>query len=87
MDLSVNNTRIGQSFLNNLTLHPGNNTVPMTAKVDKLAVVNMLPGDGILPVQITGNSSIFDGRELSYFSEALQDNTLHAKLDVTKAFL
>lgn len=87
MDLSVNNTHIGQSFLDDLTLHPGNNTVPMTAKVDKLAVVNRLPGDGILPVQITGNSSVFHGRELSYFSEALQANTLHAKLDIAQAIM
>lgn len=87
MDLSVNKTRVGQSFLDNLTLHPGNNTVPMTAKVDKLAVVNMMPNDGMLPVQITGNSSVFDGRELVYFSEALRANTLHAKLDVAKALM
>lgn len=59
----------------------------MTVKIDKLAAANMMPNDGMLPVRITGNSSVVDGRELTYFSEALQANTLYAKLDIAKALM
>lgn len=62
MDLAVNNTHIGQSFVNDLTLHPGDNTVSMTSKVDKMAVVRNLPADGMLPVVIRGNSSVYRTR-------------------------
>ena len=87
MDLAVNDTHIGQSFINDLTLHPGDNTVSMTSKVDKMAVVRNLPVDGMLPVVIRGNSSVYQGRELEYFSEALRANTLHARLDVARALV
>lgn len=87
MDLAVNSTHIGQSFMKDLTLHPGNNTVPMTSKVDKMAVLKILPLDGMLRVGIRGNSSVYHGQELEYFSEALRANTLHATLDVGKALM
>ncbi|PYH76525.1 hypothetical protein BO82DRAFT_359052 [Aspergillus uvarum CBS 121591] len=87
LDLSVNGTAIGQSYLSDLTIRPGNNTLPMTANVSTLTVAGMLGSYPtlMLPVDIVGNSSVYNGEELSYFAEALAANTLSVELNVTKA--
>ncbi|PYH99991.1 hypothetical protein BO71DRAFT_312932 [Aspergillus ellipticus CBS 707.79] len=87
LDLSVNKTAIGQVFINNLIIHPGNNTVPMTANISELTVAGMLssyPGF-IIPVDITGNSSVYNGQVLPYITDALASLTLTTQLNVSKA--
>lgn len=59
----------------------------MTAQVDKMAVIGLLPSDAVLPVDIRGNASVYQGQELPYFSEALAANVLHTRLDLGKALL
>lgn len=59
----------------------------MTSTVDKLAVIKILPADAVLPVDIRGNSSVYEGKELGYFSEALAANVLHTRLEVGKALM
>ncbi|KAL4891225.1 hypothetical protein BDV59DRAFT_203670 [Aspergillus ambiguus] len=86
LDLSVDGTAIGQSFLNNLVLKPGDNQLPMTAKVDQTALAGMLENykekNYIVPVQITGNSSVYNGQHLTYFETALAANQLNVDLNV-----
>lgn len=82
---------MGQSYLDDLVLKPGNNTVPMTANVQALEILNLLIKggdkykDGMMPFEITGNSSVYNGKELPYFTEALQSNNLSVSLNVTAA--
>ncbi|KAE8371715.1 hypothetical protein BDV26DRAFT_120434 [Aspergillus bertholletiae] len=89
LDLSVNGTAIGKSLIQDLVLKPGDNKFPMKATVDQLAVVSEMtkyPGT-IVPVDITGsetNSSVYDGKALSYFSRALASNKLQIKLNITE---
>jgi len=91
LNLAVNGTIMGQSYLDDLVLKPGNNTIPMTATVEEISIANtlILGGDkykdGIMPFDITGNSSVYDGKELPYFTEALKSNNLTVNLNVTKA--
>lgn len=91
LDLSVAGQAIGQSYLDNLTLKPGNNLVPMTSTVNQTAIINMMVSDsnpykdGVVPFDITGNSSVYHGEELPYFTEALSANHLTVDLNVTKA--
>ncbi|RAL12119.1 uncharacterized protein BO97DRAFT_71238 [Aspergillus homomorphus CBS 101889] len=87
LDLSVNGTAIGKSYLTDLTIHPGNNTLPMTANVSTLTVAGMLGSYPTLmiPVDIVGNASVYNGEELPYFTEALAANKLSVQLNVTKA--
>ncbi|KAJ5179035.1 hypothetical protein N7492_002245 [Penicillium capsulatum] len=91
LDLSVRGKVMGQSYLDNLVLRPGNNTVPMTSTVDQAAIIKMLTSpnnpykDGVVPFEIGGNSSVYDGKQLPYFTEALRANNLTVKLNVTKA--
>ncbi|KAE8353018.1 hypothetical protein BDV28DRAFT_115330 [Aspergillus coremiiformis] len=89
LDLSVNGSSIGTAYIKGLVLKPGNNTLPMTAQVDLLAMLNFMgkyPGT-VVPVDITGsqtNSSVYDGQALSYFSRALASNKLRIALNVSQ---
>ena len=81
-------TLIGNSTLSNLVLKPGNNTVPMKAIVDQALVITQLATnfkDGILPVDIVGQSVVFGGEHLPYFEKALAGNTQSIRLDVGSA--
>ncbi|KAG2416329.1 hypothetical protein HFD88_007544 [Aspergillus terreus] len=86
LDLAVDGTSIGQSFLNDLVLKPGDNELPMKAKVDQEALAPMLvkykDQNYMVPVQITGNSSVYNGQHLPYFETALAANQLHVDLNV-----
>ncbi|RHZ48122.1 DUF3712 domain-containing protein [Aspergillus thermomutatus] len=88
LDLSVDGTSIGTSYLNDLKLVPGNNTLPMTSYVDLDAIgpfFTKYPNG--LPVAISGsstNSSVYNGQAIPYFSEALASNTLNVTLDLAK---
>lgn len=63
----------------------------MTSTVNRSAVLDLVYGtnskykDGVVPFQITGNSSVYHGQELSYFTEALSANTLTVGLNVSAA--
>lgn len=89
LDLAVNGTAIGESYIKDLTLKPGENTFSMRAKVDQLKMIDLMskyPGT-IVPVDITGsetNSSVYDGKPLSYFSRALASNKLRVDLNITE---
>ncbi|PWY86850.1 hypothetical protein BO70DRAFT_360560 [Aspergillus heteromorphus CBS 117.55] len=87
LNLSVNNTAIGYAYIDDLVIRPGNNTVAMTAAISELTVVGLLGGypNYVIPVDITGNSSVYDGQELPYIAEALGSLTLTTQLNVTQA--
>ncbi|KAL1970458.1 hypothetical protein VTN77DRAFT_4102 [Rasamsonia byssochlamydoides] len=88
LDLSVDGSYIGQSFLNDFTLVPGNNTLPMTSTVNQTQIIALLTGpykNGVLPIDIRGNKSVYNGVEIPYFSEALASNQLAVNLNVTEA--
>ncbi|RAL02376.1 DUF3712 domain-containing protein [Aspergillus ibericus CBS 121593] len=87
LNLAVNNTAIGQAYIYDLTLRPGNNTVPMTANVSELTVAGMLSNypDYILPIDITGNSTVYNNQVIPYIAGALAELELRAELNVTQA--
>ena len=88
MDLSVAGQPIGTSTLRDLVLVPGDNTVPMASATNQTAVLELITGpykDGLLPVDIAGNSSVYDGVHLTYYEQALASVTQHVVLDVGAA--
>lgn len=62
-------------------------TVNETVVLGMITSANATHRNGILPVEITGNSSVYNGKELPYFTEALAANKLTVTLDVGKALL
>ncbi|KAB8074163.1 hypothetical protein BDV29DRAFT_125796 [Aspergillus leporis] len=88
LGLSVNGTSIGESYINDLVLKPGDNTLAMRAKVDQLTVLSVAKNykDMVVPLEVTGsdNSSVYNGQVLSYFSKALSSNKLAVDLNITE---
>ncbi|KAF2750711.1 hypothetical protein M011DRAFT_455725 [Sporormia fimetaria CBS 119925] len=88
MDLAVDGKHIGQSLLPNLKLVPGDNDVPMQAHVEQLDVISLITAkykNGVIPLEITGNSSVHSGQHLPYFEQAIQKNVIKLDLDVAPA--
>lgn len=88
MNLAVDGTPIGTSLLPDLTLRPGNNTVPMQSAVDQGAVTKLILSkyrNAVLPLQISGNSSVRNGQHLPYFEAAIQSNRIDMDLNVGPA--
>jgi hypothetical protein len=91
LTMSVDGTVIGNATIPDLSLTPGNATHPLFATVDTTAVVGLLSQPdyhcGILPVEIAGNQSIYNGQELTYYSKALQANKMVNQLNVRPAII
>ena len=88
MNLSVDGKAIGTALLPNLVLKPGSNNSTMTSKVEQLVVVQAITEkykDGVIPLDIVGNSSVRDGQHLEYFEEAIKSNTIRVDLPLGPA--
>ena len=90
LDLYANGQFMGHSYINDLTLQPGDNNRSMTAQINQTASFLLISGSsapypkGVVPFTITGNSSVYNGQELPYFTQALAANNLTVDLDVYK---
>ncbi|KAL4915755.1 hypothetical protein BDW62DRAFT_119781 [Aspergillus aurantiobrunneus] len=87
LDVSSNGTALGQSFLNDLVLEPGDNRVPMLSYLNQtllFSILGDLPDATILPLTIVGNSSVYNGQEIPYFTAALAANTLTVDLNLAE---
>ncbi|KAI0874123.1 hypothetical protein GGS24DRAFT_516901 [Hypoxylon argillaceum] len=86
-----NGTAIGQTYINNLVLYPGNNTFPITADIQQLPIINALTEEpfcelnGKLPFQLSGNNVVNKGQALSYFSDALAASNQSVTIDLSEA--
>ncbi|KAL8829767.1 MAG: hypothetical protein Q9170_006032 [Blastenia crenularia] len=79
---------IGTTLLSDLVIKPGNNTLPMRSTVNQTLVIEKVTStykDGMLPVDIVCNTSIYNGQHLEYFEKALQSNRQHVVLNVGAA--
>ncbi|KAI9845826.1 MAG: hypothetical protein M1837_004506 [Sclerophora amabilis] len=87
MNLYVQGDFIGTSLLPDLVLRPGNNTVDMRSTTDQEVIFGKLSEfeDGLIPIDIVGNSSVYHGQHLTYYEAALKSNTQHIKLDLASA--
>jgi len=73
---------IGNSTIQNMTLVPGDNYLPMTAILDQSLVTNNLNSSGWITLQITGNSSVVNGQHLTYYEKALSSNVLTLDMNI-----
>lgn len=84
-NLLVEGDLIGTALLPELTLRPGGTVSDMRATTTNQALVLQKLADypdGLLPVDIVGNSSVYNGQHLTYYEEALRGNTVSIKLNV-----
>lgn len=58
---------VGNTTINDMTLVPGNNTLPMTGIIDQTLVTESLNSSGFVTLSITGQSAIYNGQHLTYY--------------------
>lgn len=90
MNLAFDSEPLGTALLPNLVLRPGNNSVPMQARVEQLAVIGLIQSkykNAVLPLEITGNKSVSakTGERLAYYEKAIQSNIVKVDLNVGPA--
>ncbi|KUJ14279.1 uncharacterized protein LY89DRAFT_736324 [Mollisia scopiformis] len=73
---------VGISTVPDMTIRPGNNSLPMTAVLNQTAIVSSLDTSGKVNVTITGTSSVYNGEHLSYYEKALASNVLVLEMNV-----
>lgn len=75
-------------MLNNVVFRPGDNEFEIAIIGNQSQIVNLMMTkykDGVVPIDITGKSCVYDGEDLPYFTAALASNTLHVELDLMAA--
>jgi hypothetical protein len=75
---------VGTTSINDMTLVPGNNTLAMTGTVNQTALLASLNATGFAILEITGNSSIYNGQHLTYYEAALASNKLTLPMNVNQ---
>ncbi|KAH8700683.1 hypothetical protein BGW36DRAFT_357336 [Talaromyces proteolyticus] len=90
LPIFVNGAQIGTSYINDLVLVPGSNTYHVKSIIDQVQVIDLVLGSkakypsGVIPLDIIGNHSEYNGQEITYYSEALKSNTMSTTLNVTQ---
>jgi len=73
---------VGNTTINDMTLVPGNNTLPMTGIIDQALVTSSLNSSGFVTLSITGQSAIYNGQHLTYYEKPLATNVLALDMNV-----
>lgn len=73
---------VGTTTVNDMTLVPGNNTLPMTGTVNQTLLLQSLNASGFAILEIIGQSSVYNGVHLTYYEEALKSNVLTLPMNV-----
>ncbi|KAI0506117.1 hypothetical protein F5B22DRAFT_625287 [Xylaria bambusicola] len=87
----LNNEDVGQTYINNLILRPGNNTFVTTADIQQLPILKALTQkplcelDGKLPFQLKGKDVVNKGQVLPYFRDALAASSQNVTIDLSEA--
>jgi len=72
---------VGNATINNMTLKPGNNSLPLIGLLNQTAVLSSMD-NGFVDLLITGQESVYNGEHLPYYEKALQSNVLHLQMNV-----
>jgi len=62
---------IGNSTINDMTLVPGINTLPMSATINQTAVLASLDSKGYITLEIVGKYAVRNGIHLTYYVRGL----------------
>jgi len=88
LNLAVDGEKIGESRIYDLVLRPGDNNVDLESTVEQSKLLGLISSkykDYIIPLEINGNSTIYNGKNLVYFEKALQSNKIELDLDIGDA--
>jgi hypothetical protein len=83
-----NNTNIGNLYIDNMYLYPGNNNLSIRANVSQIPVVTAVTTqpycqNGTIPLDIIGTSVVSNGVALPYYEAGFKQNVESLTLNVT----
>ncbi|KAI1369337.1 hypothetical protein F5Y08DRAFT_293073 [Xylaria arbuscula] len=87
----LNDEDVGQTYINNLVLRPGNNTFATSADIQQLPIVSALTQkplcelEGKLPFRLKGKDVVNNGQVLPYFRDALAASYQNITIDLSEA--
>ncbi|KLJ05973.1 hypothetical protein EMPG_10586 [Blastomyces silverae] len=97
LDLFSGDILLGQVVVYDVVLKPGNNTVNGDCRIDiKSAIANLVPilegqrkalSEGNLELTANGNSTIYNGKHITYFEDVLNNINLKASLSIIKVLI
>jgi len=73
---------LGNATILDMTIAPGNNTIPMTAFINQTQILSAMDAEGKVDLLITGTSSVYNGQHIVYYEKALASNVLHLNMNV-----
>lgn len=81
---------VGEVYINNMTIRPGDNVFPMTAKVSNEAVVAAMTKrpaceTGKLTFGLRGKKVVNHGQPLPYFADSLASANQTVEIDISQA--
>ena len=87
LKMACNGTDVGYATIESLVLRPGANTVSMRVVSYQLVVVGLVlqRQNPILPVDIKGVNSSYNGELIPYYTTMLQNTALRVDLNITSA--
>lgn len=86
-----NDAVVGQTYINDLVLRPGNNTFSTTADIQQVPIIKALTQkpfcelDGKLPFKLQGEDVVNGGQTLPYFRDALAATNQSITIDLSEA--
>lgn len=86
--MSVDGVPVGTATIADMLLTPGDNNIEMRAVTNQTAVLGFIYNqykEGILPIDVVGNTTTFNGQALPYYQIPLQNNVMRLNLDVIDA--
>ncbi|KAH8774996.1 hypothetical protein F5882DRAFT_299593 [Hyaloscypha sp. PMI_1271] len=75
---------VGNTTINDMTLVPGNNILPMTGIVDQVLIASSLNATGWVTLSIQGESAIYNGQHLTYYEAPLKSNVLSLDMNIVQ---
>ena len=92
LTLKSGDIKLGSVYVPDVVLKPGNNTCSFTGNLNLKTLINNLGAiltqqadalnNGYIELNTTGDSSIVDGKHITYLEKVLQTKTLTAKIPV-----
>ncbi|KAI0858521.1 hypothetical protein F4860DRAFT_297974 [Xylaria cubensis] len=86
-----NGMNVGQTYINNLVLYPGDNAFSTTSDIKQLPIINALTQKpycelkGKLPFELMGSNVVNNGQVLPYFRDALAATNQSVTIDLSEA--
>jgi len=97
LNMIIGGITVGQGRINNILLHPGNNTIPIAATVNIKTVLQNLPlilssqvsalKSGNLEVTASGNSTIYNGLHIPYYEQVLNKLMVSAQVPIVQILI